>query len=203
MQAELNSVNDNRTWLLVDHPPGHKPIGVKWVFKLKKDAAGVIVKNKARLMAKGYMQRPRLDFEEVFALVARLESVRLLIAIAAHRGWEVHHMDVKSAFLNGDLAEEVYVAQPLGFEVHGGGRKVYHLHKALYRLRQAPRAWNVKLDNTLVELSFQCSATEHAVYIRGTGESLLLIGVYVDDLVIISEQQFEVTKFKDEMKHLI
>ena len=97
----------------------------------------------------------------------------------------MHHLDVKSAFLNGDLAEEVYVEQPPGYVVRGKERKVYKLHKALYGLRQAPRAWNAKLDSSLLKLGFRCSAVEHAVYVRGTGDDLLLVGVYVDDLIVV------------------
>jgi len=125
-----------------------------------------------------------VDFE-VFAPVACLESIRFLLAIATHRGWTVHHLDVKSAFLNSDLAEVVYVEQPPGYVVRGKERKVYKLHKALYGLRQAPRAWNAKLDSSLLKLGFRCSAAEHAVYMRGTGDDLLLVGVYVDDLIVV------------------
>ena len=135
MEDELRSINENLTWSLVNLPPGQKAIGLKWVFKLKKDASGAVVKHKARLVMKGYVRQPGVDFDEVFAPVAQLESVRLLLAIAAHRGWEVHHMDVKSAFLNGDLTEEVYVIQPPGFELRDERHKVYKLHKALYGLR--------------------------------------------------------------------
>ena len=103
MLDELASINDNATWTLTTLPAGHRAIGLKWVFKVKKDEHGAIVKHKARLVAKGYVQREGVDFEEVFAPVARLESVRLILAVAAHRGWEVHHMDVKSAFLNDEL----------------------------------------------------------------------------------------------------
>jgi hypothetical protein len=110
------------------------------VFKVKKDPDGRVVKHKARLVAKGYAQWQGVDFDEVFAPVARMETVRLLLAIAAHCGWQVHHMDVKSAFLNGDLAEEVYVHQPPGYASAGNEDKVLRLHKALYGLRQAPRA---------------------------------------------------------------
>ena len=110
------------------------------MFKVKRDEHGAIVKHKTRLVAKGYVQRPGIDFTEVFAPVARLESVRVLLAVAAHEGWEVHHMDVKSTFLNGELQEEVYVAQPAGFVVEGAEHKVLKLKKALYGLRQAPRA---------------------------------------------------------------
>jgi hypothetical protein len=109
MEEELSSIRENKTWSLVEPPRGHRAIGLKWVYKVKRDENGDIVKYKARLVAKGYVQRPGVDFEEVFAPVARLESVRLLLAIAAHYGWGVHHMDVKSVFLNGDLQDEVYV----------------------------------------------------------------------------------------------
>jgi hypothetical protein len=165
-------------------PAGHKAIGLKWVYKLKKDSKGEVLKHKARLVAKGYVQRRGIDFEEVFAPVARLETVRLLIAIAAQEGWQVHHMDVKSAFLNGDLVQEVYVAQAPGFEKKGEEHKVLKLHKALYGLRQAPRAWNSKLDKSLVALGFEKCPLEHAVYKRGRQGDRLLVGVYVDDLII-------------------
>lgn len=105
----MRSIHENATWKLTSLPGGHRAIGLKWFFKLKKDPTGNIVKYRARLVAKGYAQQQGVDFEEVFAPVARMETMRLLLALAAHSGWEVHHMDVKSAFLNGDLAEEVYV----------------------------------------------------------------------------------------------
>jgi hypothetical protein len=178
MQEEINSIVENGTWTLVDLPAGTKPIGLKWVYKVKRNEQGVIVKYKARLVAKGYVQRPGIDFDEVYAPVARLESVRLLLAVAAQEGWEVHHMDMKSAFLNGDLAEEVYVAQPAGFVVKGAEHKVLKLKKALYGLQQAPRAWNAKLDGSLLSLGFQKSTAEHGVYVRGTGREKLIVGVH-------------------------
>ncbi|KAF0888991.1 hypothetical protein E2562_020197 [Oryza meyeriana var. granulata] len=119
MEAEMAAIEDNGTWEAVDLPAGHRPIGLKWVFKLKKDAQGSVIRHKARLVAKGYVQRAGVDFDEVFAPVARLDSVRALAAVAAHEGWALHHLDVKSAFLNGDLTEEVYVAQPPGFTIAG------------------------------------------------------------------------------------
>jgi hypothetical protein len=115
----MNAITDNSTWELAELPPGHRAIRLKWVFKVKRDENGNILRHKARLVAKGYVQHTGINYDEVFAPVARLESVRLLIALAAHRGWEVHHMDVKSAFLNGELQEEVYVSQPAGFVVVG------------------------------------------------------------------------------------
>ncbi|KAF0933208.1 hypothetical protein E2562_016153 [Oryza meyeriana var. granulata] len=161
---------------LVPLLPGHRPIGLKWVYKVKKNAAGEVIKHKARLVAKGYVQQPGMDFDEVFGPVARIESVRLLLALAAQEGWPVHHMDIKSAFLNGDLIEEVYVRQPPGFTTVGHEDKVLCLDKALYGLRQAPRAWNAKLNETLVVLGLSHSASEHTVYARGEGASRLLGG---------------------------
>jgi hypothetical protein len=138
MIEEMKAIEANKTWDLVDPPSGCRPIGLKWVYKVKKDERGAVVKHKARLVARGFVQREGIDFEEVFAPVARMESVRLLLALAAAKDWQVHHLDVKSAFLNGDLAEVVYVKQAPGFVVKGAEHKVLRLRKALYGLRQAP-----------------------------------------------------------------
>ncbi|GJR49295.1 zinc finger, CCHC-type containing protein [Tanacetum coccineum] len=166
MEIELDSINKNNTWTLTTLPPNQKAIGLKWVFKTKRDAKGNIIKYKARLVAKGYVQEQGIDFDEVFAPVARIETVRLILALAAYHGWQVHHLDVKSAFLHGDLKEEVYVTQPEGFVQQGNSGKVYKLTKALYGLRQAPRAWNVKLDQTLKSLDFKKCNLEQAVYTK-------------------------------------
>jgi hypothetical protein len=177
MVAEMESIQSNRTWEVAVLPAGHHAIGLKWVFKVKKDPEGNVIKHKARLVAKGYAQREGVDFKEVFAPVARIETVRVLLALAARNGWKVHHMDVKSAFLNGDLVEEVYVQQPPGFVVEKGSGKVLKLKKALYGLRQAPRAWNAKLDRELLSLGFVRNPLEHAVYRRTKGKEYLLVGV--------------------------
>ena len=169
------------------------------MYKVKHDEKGNIAKYKACLVTKGYVQRPGVDFEEVFALVARLESVRLVLAIAAHFGWGVHHMDVKSAFLNGELQEEVYVHQPPGFIDDKHKYKVLRLHKALYGLRQAPRAWNQKLDAELLALGFTRCVNEHGMYTRGRGAERLIVGVYVDDLIITGGDADAVKKFKAQM----
>jgi hypothetical protein len=199
MQEEMDSIHQNNTWELSDLPSDHKAIGLKWIFKVKRDPAGKIVKHKARLVAKGYAQIQGVDYEEVFAPVARLETVRLLLALAAQGEWQVHHMDVKSAFLNGELLEEVYVQQPPGFTDSNSARKVLRLKKALYGLKQAPRAWNSRLDQELVKLGFNRSVEEHAVYRRGTSNSLLLVGVYVDDLIICGPNSNHIAEFKQQM----
>ncbi|GKB21199.1 ribonuclease H-like domain, reverse transcriptase, RNA-dependent DNA polymerase, partial [Tanacetum coccineum] len=149
--------------------------------------------------AKGYIQEHGIDFEEVFAHVARMETIQLLLAIAANNKWEVHHLDIKSAFLHGDL-KEVYVTQPEGFIKREDNGKVYRLIKALYGLRQAPRALSIKLDNTLKSLDFKKCALEHAIYTKTPRDSTLLIGVYVDDLILTGTPKKEIDKFKAQMK---
>jgi len=138
MLEEMKAIEKNETWELVDPPPGCCPIGLKWVYKVKRDERGAIVKRKASLMARGFVQREGIDFEKVFAPVARMESIRLLLALAAAKDWRVHHLDIKSPFLNGELAETVFVRQPPGFAVKGAEHRVLRLHKTLYGLRQAP-----------------------------------------------------------------
>ena len=130
-EEEIDSIIKNKTWIMVDLPIGAKAIGLKWVFKLKRNSDGSINKYKARLVAKGYVQQYGVDFEEVFAPVARIETIRLLISLAATNGWEVHHLDVKTAFLHGELKEIVYVSQPEGYKKKGQENKVYRLNKAL------------------------------------------------------------------------
>jgi hypothetical protein len=139
MCDEDDLIEENHTWSLADLPAGKKPIAVQWVYKLKGDAASNILKHKARLVAKGYVELPGIDIDEVFALVACLDSVRLLLAVAAQFKWEVHHMDLKTTFVNGELSEEVYICQPPGFVNGVNSSKVLRLHSAPYGLRQAPR----------------------------------------------------------------
>jgi hypothetical protein len=196
MTEEISSIKENNTWDLVNLPVGHRPIGLKWVYKLKKNPSGEIVKHKTRLVAKGYVHKVGVDFDEVYAPVARLDSVRMLLALAAQEKWMVHHMDVKSAFLNGDLREVVYAIQPPGFVVKGQEHKVYKLRKALYGLKQAPRAWNIKLDGTLKRLSFIQSPLEHGLYARRAKDSRLLVGVYVDDLIVIEGCSKTINNFR-------
>jgi hypothetical protein len=199
MQSEMDAVEKNRTWELADLPRGHNAITLKWVFKLKRDEAGAIIKHKARLVARGFMQREGIDFDDTFATVARMESVWLLFALATQEGWRVHHMDVKSMFLNGDL-KEVYVHQPLGFTNPDKEGKVLRLCKALIGLRQTPRAWNAKLDSTLKGMGFGQSPHEAVIYRRGNRGNALLVGVHIDDLVITDTKDVEVAAFKEEMK---
>ncbi|GKC73466.1 retrovirus-related pol polyprotein from transposon TNT 1-94 [Tanacetum coccineum] len=141
MQDELHQFDRLKVWELVDKPFGKMIIKLKWLWKNKKDEDQTVIRNKARLVAKGYAQEEGIDFEESFAPVARLEAVRIFVAYAAHKYFPIYQMDVKTAFLNGPLKEEVYVAQPEGFVDLDHSEKVYLLRKALYGLKQALRAW--------------------------------------------------------------
>ena len=198
-QDEITSIIKNKTWDLVDLPSGAKAIGLKWVFKIKKNSDGSINKFKARLVAKEYIQRHGVDYEEVFAPVARIETVRFILALAASNGWEVHHLDVKTAFLHGDLKEEVYVSQPEGYVIKGQETKVYKLKKALYGLKQAPRAWNEKLNKVLEQLCFSKCSKEPAVYRSREKDHVLLIAVYVDDLLVTGTSCASIPEFKARM----
>lgn len=177
MRVEIEQIKKNKTWMFTDLPLGRKPISLKWVYKIKKDTNGDIVKYKARLEARGYVQKKGIDYDEVFAPVTRMETVRLLLAVAAKQGWQVHHLDVKSAFLNGELMEEVYVSQPVGFENKKEVHKVYRLLKALYGLRQSSRAWYSRLNIYLWSLSFSRCPYDHDVYTKREGPECLIVAV--------------------------
>jgi hypothetical protein len=140
MKEELKMIEKNQTWELVDRPQHKKAIGVKWIFRTKMNSDGSMNKYKARLVVKGYAQMFGVDFSETFAPVAKMDTIRMLLAFAAQKGWTLHQMDVKSAFLNGYLEEEIFVEQPEGFSIAGQENQVYQLKKALYGLKQAPRS---------------------------------------------------------------
>jgi hypothetical protein len=200
MEEEIHAIQKNDTWELTALPPKKKTIGVKWVYKIKRTADGDVDRYKARLVAKGYKQKYGIDYEEVFAPVARLDTVRLLISLAAHHSWKIYQLDVKSAFLNGVLEEEVYVEQPEGFISQGEEDKVYRLKKALYGLKQAPRAWNARIDDYLQQNGFIKCPYEHSVYMKtdDKGEFLILC-LYVDDLLFTGSSEKMFAKFKQSM----
>jgi len=159
-------IEKNGTWSLVDKPFDKKTIGVKWVFKVKLNANGSINKYKARLVVKGYAQQFGVDFFDTFAPVARLDTIRLLLALSAHQNWKVYQLDVKSAFLNGLLEVEIYVEEPKRFVKMGEDNKVLLLKKALYGLKQAPRAWYSRIDNFFLKKGFNKSPSESTLYVR-------------------------------------
>ena len=199
MQAEMDMIEKNETWSLVSKPKNKKPIGVKWIFRTKFNPDGTICKHKARLVAKGYAQQAGVDYGETFAPVARMETIRLILSISASMSWKVYHLDVKSAFLNGVLQEEVYVKQPEGFIVQGHEDKVYHLHKALYGLKQAPRAWYGSIDGYLLGHGFSRSQNEPTLYVRNEG-SMVVVSFCVDDLLVTGEDPRNVDKLRHELE---
>ncbi|KAL8116564.1 hypothetical protein AgCh_022911 [Apium graveolens] len=149
---------------------------------------------------KGYIQKKGIDYDEIFAPITRIETVRLLLALAVKQGWQVHHLDVKSAFLNVELLEEVYVSQPMGFEKEREEHKVYRLLKSLYGLRQSPRARYSRLNKYLKNLGLSRCPYDHAVYTRREGPECLIVAVYVDDLLVTGSKRENIMKFKKQMQ---
>jgi hypothetical protein len=199
IQAEMESIMSIGTFELVHPPRDRKPIGAKWVFKVKRNAAGEISRYKARLVAQGFAQKPGLDFTETFAPVANIDSIRLLLAFAAANDFEIHHVDVKTAFLNGKLEETIYMRQPEGFVAAGKEHWVWELHKTLYGLRQSGRVWYQKLRDALLELGFKPSAADPCVFIRSRNGVLSFVFTHVDDLGLISNSKDGIVQLKGEL----
>ena len=186
MQEEPECFTRNEVWSLVERPKDHRinVIGTKWVFKNKQDENGVVTRNKARLVAQGFAQIEGMDYEDTFAPVARLEAIRLLLAYASFHNFKLYQMDVKSAFLNGPLKEEAYVAQLPGFEDPRHPDHVYVLHKALYGLKQAPRAWYEFLRDFLLKDGFCMGKVDSTLFTkRVKGGGLFICQIYVDDII--------------------
>lgn len=199
MKDEYNALLNKQTWTLVDKP-NKKVIPCKWVFKIKRDANGAIVKYKARLVAKGFSQVWGTDYNETFAPVVRNSSLRTLIALAAEMDLKILHMDVDTAFLNGDLEEEVYMQQPEGFAEHGAEGKVCLLRKSIYGLKQAARTWNIKLHQTLSKIGFARTSAESCVYLKKFGNETIILAVYVDDLIVFYKEKSSVDAVKNDLK---
>ena len=199
MKDEYDSLMKNNTWTLTELPIGRKVIGTKWVFKLKRDDDGNPTRYKARLVAQGFRQVPGLDFQETFAPVMSTTSLRILLSHAAHKNLEIHQMDVETAYLNGTIDEEIYVKQPSGFEVYGHEDKVYRLNKAIYGLRQSGRAWWLTISKFLKDLGFSCLTSDPCVFRMKVKDDAITIGIYVDDLILISRDQSTVSIIKGKL----
>jgi hypothetical protein len=187
MSNELDALSKPHTWVLVamDFPLGKFAVGCKWVYKIKTRAYGFVERYKARLVAKGFTQEYGIDYEETFAHVAILTSVRSLLAVATVRYWQLFQMDVKNAFLNGDLTKEVYIHPSPGY--HHPAHKVCRLRQALYGLKPAPRAWFAKFNYVVAQQSFISSSYDSVLFLRTTDTSTILILLYVDDMIITSD----------------
>ncbi|GJV11518.1 putative ribonuclease H-like domain-containing protein, partial [Tanacetum coccineum] len=200
MQEELLQFKLQDVWVLCDLPDGKRVIGTKWVFRNKRDERGTIIKNKARLVAQGYRQEEGVDYDEVFAPVARIEAIRLFLAFASFMGFTVYQMDVKSAFLYGNITEEVYVKQPPGFEDPAHPNKVYRVVKALYGLHQAPRAWYERLSTFLLKHGYRRGAIDKTLFIKKDRRDIMLVQVYVDDIIFGSTKPSMVKDFEELMQ---
>ncbi|GJZ94521.1 retrovirus-related pol polyprotein from transposon TNT 1-94 [Tanacetum coccineum] len=199
MQDEIHEFDQLEVWELVPHLIYVMVIALKWIYKVKLDEYGDVLKNKARLVAKGYRQEEGIDFEESFAPVARIEAIRIFIANAATKNMIIYQMDVKTAFLNGDLQEEVFVSQPEGFEDQDNPTHVYRLKKALYGLKQAPRAWYDTLSKFLLANNFFKGAVDPTLFTRKSGKHILLVQIYVDDIIFASTDHNACHIFSKEM----
>jgi hypothetical protein len=194
MQDELNNFTRNEVWHLVSRP-NQNVVGTKWVFCNEKDEHGVVTRNKARLVGKGYSQVEGLDFGETYAPVARLESISILLAYAAYHGFKLYQMDVKSAFLNGPIKEEVYVEQPPGFEDSEYPNHVYKLSKALYGLKQAPRAWYECQRDFLITNGFKVGKADPTLFTKTIAKDLFVCQIYVDDIIFGSNNKSTCEEF--------
>ena len=195
-QYEMDALARNGTWELMDLPPSRKAVKSKWVFKLKADG-----RYRARLVAKGFTQIPGVDFDETFSPVARFESLRMLLALAALEDWHIHQMDVKSAFLNGELDEEIYMEQPQGFVTTGSEHLVCRLRKAIYGLKQASRAWNLQLHGVLTGLGYKRTYADAGIYVKSQreGDDPLFVIVYVDDITILGRDLEAIKLLKSDL----
>ena len=198
MKKEIDSLRSNDVWDLVELPKGRKMVGSKWVFKRKLGPDGTVERHKARLVAQGFSQKFGVDYEETFSPVVRFESVRTVIALASQHSLKLHQMDVTTAFLNGDLQEEVYMKQPDGFITAGQEHLVCKLKRSIYGLKQSPRCWNHALDGQLKEMSFQQTASDPCLYIATEGEKFI-IAVYVDDIILAGKSDQLITETKEAL----
>ncbi|MED6162296.1 hypothetical protein PIB30_118906 [Stylosanthes scabra] len=185
IKAELDALDENRTWMLTKLPKGKKAIGCKWIFKIKLKQDGSIERYKARLVAKGFTQTLGFDYFDTFSPVIKMTTFRLLLAIVASKNWYVHQLDVNTAFVHGDLPEKVYMKLPHGLVVQPG--TICKLQKSLYGLKQASRQWNTKLCSVLVKAGFIQSRPDPCLFTKSSSLGFTCILVYVDDLVVAGD----------------
>ena len=206
MKEKLDALTKTHTWDLVTLPPRQSVVGCKGIYKIKTRSDGSIERYKARLVAKGFTQEYEINYEETFAPVARISSVRALLAVAAASKWDLFQMDVENTFINGDLSEEVYMQPPPGLSVDSN--KVCHLRRALYGLKQAPRAWFAKFSSTIFRLGYTVSPYDSALFLRHTNKGTILLLLYMDDMIITGDDLNGIQELKDflsqqfEMKDL-
>lgn len=200
MEEYVQQIEKNETWELVPRPVDKNIIRTKWVYRNKMNEEGKVIRNKERLVSKGYAQVEGIDFEEIFAPVARLEAIRMFLAFAAYKKYKVYQMDVKSALLNGNLEEEVNIEQPEGFQLHEDEKFVCILKKALYGLKQALRASYSRLDEYLHQQGFRKGNANNNLYIKVGGDHMIIIVVYVYDVIFGGNKYVLWKEFVDQMQ---
>jgi hypothetical protein len=196
---ELNNFKRNQVWKLVARHKGYNVIGTKWVFYNKQDQDRIVVRNKVRLVAQDYTQIEHLDFGKTYALIVRLEVIRILLAYACAHNIKLYQMDVKSAFLNGYINEEVYIEQPPSFEDYKKSNHVYKLKKALYGLKQTPRTWYERLRDFLLSKGFIMGKVDTTLFTKNIGKNLFVLQIYIDDIIFGSTNQDYCDEFRKMM----
>jgi transposase InsO family protein len=196
IKEEMKSLQDNKTWNLVPLPKEKKIVGCKWVFSIKHKADGSIERYKARLVAKGYTQTYGIDYQETFSPVAKLNTVRVLLSLAANLDWPLHQFDVKNAFLHGNLNEEVYMDIPPGYIVPSQAKVVCKLQKALYGLKQSPRAWFGRFNTAMKKFGFKQSHSDHTLFLKHRNRKVTALIIYVDDMIITGDDKEEISKLQ-------
>ena len=199
MDSEHNSLLAHDTWILVELPRNRKVLKTRWVYTVKYLANGEVDRHKARLCVQGFLQKYGIDYVETFAPVVRMEVLRLILSIAAVLDWEIHQMDVKTAFLNGVLEEEIYVSQPEGYKIRGKEHLVCKLIKSLYGLKQAPRVWHVALTEFLLSCGFRQLVIDRCVFVRTVDGDTCIVSAYVDDLLLVANTMKVMDHFKTQL----
>nr|CAD41085.2 OSJNBb0011N17.2 [Oryza sativa Japonica Group] len=199
MLDELEALEKNKTWDLVSYPNGKKVVNCKWVYAVKQNPDGKVERYKARLVAKGYSQTYGIDYDETFAPVAKMSTVRTIISCAVNFDWPLHQLDVKNAFLHGDLQEEVYMEIPPGFATLQTKGKVLRLKKSLYGLKQSPRAWFDRFRRAMCAMGYKQCNGDHTVFYHHSGDHITILAVYVDDMIITGNDCSEITRLKQNL----
>jgi len=198
VKEELEALQKNGTWTLVPLPRGKKTVGCKWVFSIKHKADGSIDRYKARLVAKGYTQTYGI-YQETFSPVAKLTSIRVLLSLAANLDWPLHQFDVKNAFLHGDLEEEVYMDLPPGYTATSGDEVVCKLQRALYGLKQSPRAWFGRFSLAMKKYGYQQSHSDHTLFLKRQRGKVTALIIYVDDMIITGDDSKEISSLQEQL----
>ncbi|KAE8679378.1 hypothetical protein F3Y22_tig00111402pilonHSYRG01323 [Hibiscus syriacus] len=199
MKEEIDALQQNETWDIVPKIKDVKPISCKWVYKIKRRPDGSIERYKARLVARGFSQQYGLDYDETFSPVAKLTTVRVLLALAANKDWNLWQMDVKNAFLHGELDREIYMTQPMGFQSQDHPEYVCKLRKALYGLKQAPRAWYGKIAEFLTKSGYSVTPADSSLFVKANEGKLAIVLVYVDDLIITGDDEAKILQTKENL----